>query len=62
MTVFSQVRLELEVQADNAPAQALYRRLGFEQEGVKRLATFKAGRYQDLVLMARLRPELVKRP
>ncbi|PSJ47639.1 GNAT family N-acetyltransferase [Zobellella endophytica] len=52
------VRLELEVQADNAPAQALYRSLGFEQEGVKRLATFKAGRYHDLVLMARIRPEL----
>lgn len=26
--------------------------------GVQRLATFKAGRYQDLVLMARIRPEL----
>ncbi|ATG73854.1 N-acetyltransferase family protein [Zobellella denitrificans] len=52
------VRLELEVQADNAPAQALYRSLGFEQEGLKRLATFKAGRYHDLVLMARIRPDL----
>nr|WP_086940925.1 GNAT family N-acetyltransferase [Thaumasiovibrio occultus] len=52
------VRLELEVQADNLPAIALYESVGFQLEGVKRMSTFKAGRYTDLHLMARLRPDL----
>ena len=48
-------RLELEVLADNAPALALYRRFGFEPEGVRRDALFRAGACADTLAMARLR-------
>ncbi|HEX6011793.1 MAG TPA: GNAT family N-acetyltransferase [Geminicoccaceae bacterium] len=48
-------RLELTVYADNAPAIALYERVGFEREGLLRAYAFRGGRYTDAVLMARLR-------
>ncbi len=48
-------RLELEVLADNEPALALYTRFGFEPEGVRRDAVFRAGAYADTLAMARLR-------
>ncbi|QUJ70164.1 GNAT family N-acetyltransferase (plasmid) [Photobacterium sp. GJ3] len=48
------LRLELEVNTDNAPAIALYRKFGFGLEGEKKMATFKSGQYADLYLMARL--------
>ncbi|MGF1733953.1 GNAT family N-acetyltransferase [Photobacterium satsumensis] len=51
------VRLELEVHADNEAACALYHKMGFETEGVKRLSTFKAGKYIDMLLMSRIRPD-----
>jgi len=47
-------RIELEVYADNANAIALYRRLGFVEEGLKRRARVFDGRSQDLLLMALL--------
>jgi ribosomal protein S18 acetylase RimI-like enzyme len=47
-------RIELEVYSDNAPAIALYRSLGFVEEGTKRHARFLDGKYQDLLLMALL--------
>ncbi|WP_341502444.1 GNAT family N-acetyltransferase [Gallaecimonas sp. GXIMD4217] len=47
-------RLELEVYADNEAAIALYRRHGFEQEGLARDYAFREGRYVDALLMARL--------
>ena len=50
-------RVELEVFASNARAIALYRRLGFVQEGVKRRARKLDGAYDDDVLMALLLPE-----
>lgn len=50
------LRVELMVEADNLRAQAFYRRLGFEQEGVLRAAYKRAGQahYVDECLMARL--------
>ncbi|MBL8917328.1 MAG: GNAT family N-acetyltransferase [Myxococcaceae bacterium] len=45
-------RIELEVFASNTAGCALYERLGFVTEGVKRRARFLDGRYDDIVLMA----------
>lgn len=49
-------RVELQVYATNQPAIALYRKFGFETEGVKRRARKLDGRYDDIIQMARLRP------
>ncbi|MBP3140188.1 GNAT family N-acetyltransferase [Aliivibrio fischeri] len=49
------VRLELEVHADNLGAISLYKKVGFETEGEKRLSTFKAGKYINMLLMSRIR-------
>lgn len=48
-------RIELEVYTDNAAAIALYRKLGFVEEGLKRRARILDGRTQDLLVMARLK-------
>jgi len=45
-------RLSLRVQADNAPAIAMYERLGFETEGVLRRVQFIDGAWIDLKQMA----------
>lgn len=37
-------------------AIALYRRFGFENEGVKRMASIQNGRYADEDIMARINP------
>lgn len=50
-------RLELEVYTDNSAAVALYRNLGFIEEGLKRRARFLDGHYQDLLIMALLRDQ-----
>jgi ribosomal protein S18 acetylase RimI-like enzyme len=47
-------RIELEVFASNSRAVALYERLGFVREGVKRRARKLDGQYEDNVLMALL--------
>ena len=49
-------RVELAVHADNEPAIALYKRVGFEHEGVFRNASLIDGHYSDAIAMAALRP------
>ena len=50
------LRIELTVFTDNARAIALYRRFGFEQEGLHRGYALRQGRYADTYSMARLHP------
>lgn len=51
-------RVELSVFTDNEAALALYDRFGFVVEGTQRGAVFRAGRYVDIHVMARLHPRL----
>lgn len=48
-------RLELTVYSDNARAIGLYEKFGFEVEGTLKAYAFRAGRYADVLAMARLR-------
>jgi putative acetyltransferase len=48
-------RIELDVITDNEAAIHLYESLGFEREGVKRSALFRAGVFVDLLMMGRVR-------
>jgi putative acetyltransferase len=56
------LRIELGVNADNAGAIALYRKHGFEAEGLQRRAVFTDGQFVDLARMARLRTGFVAPP
>jgi ribosomal protein S18 acetylase RimI-like enzyme len=49
-------RVGLEVFAGNRPAVALYESMGFRHEGVRRHALKRAGRVEDLVVMAWFAP------
>ncbi|HGY0994050.1 TPA: GNAT family N-acetyltransferase [Aeromonas salmonicida subsp. pectinolytica] len=49
-------RIELTVFVDNEAALALYRKFGFEQEGLARGYAFRQGEYVDALYMARIRP------
>lgn len=49
-------RIELDVREDNKTAIALYERMGFQREGVKRNAMRVDGVYYNLVSMALLLP------
>ena len=51
------LRLELTVYADNRPAQALYRRFGFVEEGRHRAYALRDGEFVDALAMARLNPQ-----
>lgn len=48
-------RLELDVFSDNEVAIKLYKKFGFEKEGVKRLASIRNGKLDNLDLMARIK-------
>jgi L-phenylalanine/L-methionine N-acetyltransferase len=48
-------RLDLRVYADNTPAIALYKKFGFEIEGIHRRFAYRNGEYVDAHVMARLR-------
>lgn len=50
------LRIELHVHVDNPHAIALYRSLGFVEEGRHRAYALKNGRYVDSLSMARLHP------
>lgn len=49
-------RVELQVYASNEHAVKLYRKFGFVTEGVKTRARKIDGVYDDIIIMARLRP------
>jgi len=46
-------RIELEVYTDNDAAIALYKKLGFEQEGLAKGYAFKDGQFVDVIYMAK---------
>ena len=50
-------RIQLEVLATNTAAQALYLKVGFLQEGIKRKAVYKNGQYVDEILMALIKDD-----
>lgn len=51
-------RIELEVFVGNERARKVYQRVGFVEEGRKRDAIYKDGRYDDIIVMGLLRGEL----
>lgn len=56
--VFGFRRIELGVFGTNTAAAALYRKVGFLEEGTKRMAILVDGTYHDEIMMARLKDEL----
>jgi RimJ/RimL family protein N-acetyltransferase len=48
-------RIFLYVLTENINAQAIYKSVGFQKEGLLRQASFKAGEYKDLLVMSLLR-------
>ncbi len=54
---YNLLRLDLEVYADNQAGIALYRKFGFEAEGLYRRYAFRDGHYVDALPMARLRED-----
>jgi ribosomal-protein-serine acetyltransferase len=51
-------RVQIRASTGNAKSRAIPERLGFEREGMLREAEKVGGRYKDLVLYAKLAPEL----
>ncbi|MCL1816835.1 MAG: GNAT family N-acetyltransferase [Clostridiales bacterium] len=49
------VRVELTVYTDNERAIALYKKHGFEQEGIKRKSSIRNGKHMDELMMARVK-------
>lgn len=52
-------RLQLEVLEYNKVAQNLYKKVGFKEEGRKRKAVFKNGKYVDEIIMGLLREDYI---
>jgi diamine N-acetyltransferase len=53
-------KIKLKVFADNIEALNMYRKLGFEEEGILRREMYKNGVFKDITLMAILKDEWVK--
>lgn len=53
-------RVELSVLENNQRARALYEKVGFKVEGIKRKAVFKNGDYENMVIMSILKEEFLK--
>jgi putative acetyltransferase len=51
------LRIELTVYTDNHKAISLYKKFGFEEEGVRRAYALRDGVYADVLGMARLHPK-----
>jgi RimJ/RimL family protein N-acetyltransferase len=54
-------RIYLSVLVSNAPAVRVYEKAGFRREGLARDAVFKNGAYEDMLVMAILKPEFESR-
>lgn len=50
-------RISLVVWSSNENAVGLYQKLGFEIEGTMKRFVFKEGKYEDALLMARVKPD-----
>ena len=55
-------RVELGVLENNAAARHLYEKVGFVQEGVKREANYKNGKYVNMIMMSILKEEFEVTP
>jgi len=49
------VRIETQIFVENGSQVAFYKTLGFVEEGVRKYAMIRGGKYCDLILMARYR-------
>lgn len=54
-------RMTAEVLAENRHMLLLSKHLGMQQEGIKRQAVFRGGRFQDVILLSLLRSEFEER-
>jgi RimJ/RimL family protein N-acetyltransferase len=54
-------RIGVHVEEGNKRALALYRRLGFKEEGRLRQAAFRDGRHEDVLLFGQLAAEWASR-
>lgn len=52
-------RVELNVLKSNQKALALYEKIGFKREGIKKQAVYKNGEFKDLIIMAVLREDFI---
>ncbi|PHM37248.1 hypothetical protein Xmau_03942 [Xenorhabdus mauleonii] len=52
------IRIELDVFSDNERAIALYKKFGFEKEGIARMQALRNGQYCDVMTMALLNDRL----